>query len=76
MIKEHDIVTLKEARPQDGLEKGARGTVILATPGNPYVMVEFLNSDGETIADPDLHLDEVELYWTVEQGYVRLPKAA
>lgn len=48
MIKYLDVVTLKEARPDLGLEKGAKGTVLEVYNLN-RVEVEFSNERGETL---------------------------
>jgi hypothetical protein len=50
MIREYDIVALIEARPDDGLARGAVGTVVLVYDDGAAFEVEFVTPGGETIA--------------------------
>ncbi len=50
MLKELEIVRLAKDLPASGLEKGARGTVVHRYRSGKAFEVEFLDSEGETIA--------------------------
>ncbi len=59
MIKELDIVVLTRDLPEHGLKRGDVGTVVMVYGDGKAFEVEFVSSDGETIALetlPDDHL--------------------
>jgi hypothetical protein len=59
MLREHDLVVLKESKKEWGLEAGAVGTVVMVYPKGGY-LVEFVDDDGNTVALLDLNDEEVE----------------
>jgi hypothetical protein len=60
-----DVVALHAARPDDGLEAGAKGTIVdVHTNPNLAYEVEFCDGDGRTIAQLALLPSEVELVWS------------
>ncbi len=48
-FKEHELVVLKEDRPEYGLKAGDVGVVVLAYPDGAYE-VEFVDNEGHTVA--------------------------
>ena len=50
MIKEFDLVTLKQDLAEKGLKQGDVGTVVMVYEGGRGYEVEFVAYDGETIA--------------------------
>jgi hypothetical protein len=59
MIREHDLVVLRQDKREWGLEAGDVGTVVLVYPKGGY-MVEFVDHEGNTLALLDLAEEEVE----------------
>jgi len=62
MANELDIVALKGARPDLGLGKGERGTVVFVHP-NAACEVEFADADGQTRVLQAFPDDELEVVW-------------
>jgi hypothetical protein len=62
-IQELDVVALTTDVPQEGLEAGAIGTVvhIFDEPNTAYE-VEFVGTDGKTIAMATLTPDQIRLH--------------
>ena len=50
MIKELDQIVLADDLPDEGLQKGDVGTVVLVHEGGKGYEVEFMTLDGETVA--------------------------
>ena len=65
MIKEHDRVVLKKELPDQGLQTGDVGTVILVHKEGKAFEVEFLTLQGETVAIATLEASQVR---PVENG--------
>ncbi len=61
-FKELDVVKLKHARPADGLEVGAEGTIVMIYASDAF-HVEFLDEEGDTVALLILPPSELELSW-------------
>lgn len=63
MIKEFDVIKLKEDAPQYNLKKGQRGAVVMVYGDPPEeVEVEFVNEKtGKTLALVRLLIDSVEV---------------
>ena len=59
MIEELDIVALTCDVPEDGLKRGDTGTVVDVLGDGAAFLVEFMDSDGDTIAVPFLTKDQV-----------------
>lgn len=60
-IQEFDIVRLTKAMPEHNLADGAKGTVVLDHFSAPAAYeVEFLDSEGRTIALVTLHGSDLE----------------
>jgi hypothetical protein len=59
MIRELDIVALTCDVPEDGLKRGDTGTVVDVLGDGAAFLVEFMDSDGDTIAVPFLTQDQV-----------------
>lgn len=60
-MKLHDVVRLINSHPS-GLERGSEGAVVEVFPGPPPAYeVEFVASNGQTIALITLHESELEL---------------
>jgi hypothetical protein len=64
-IKLLDVVELLEGIPEEGLDAGAKGTVveIYTTPNLAYE-IEFCNDCGETVAMLALLPDQIRVIWT------------
>ena len=60
MIKELDIVVLTRDLHGHGLKRGDLGTVVMVYGDGKAFEVEFVSSDGETIALETLKADQVE----------------
>jgi hypothetical protein len=56
MIREHDMVVLVRDLPERGLKKGQIGAVVMVHDSAGYE-VEFVDSDGKTIAVVPLSAD-------------------
>lgn len=54
MFKEHDIVVLTADLPEEGLEVGDIGTIVHLFPHAEAFVVEFMTSDGWTVAITDV----------------------
>ena len=54
MFKEHDIIALTADLPEEGLEVGDIGTIVHLFPGGEAFVVEFMTSDGWTVAITDV----------------------
>ena len=59
MIKELDLVVLRKSVPEQGLEAGDVGTVVLVHKRRGAFEVEFLTPDGETVAVATLNSSQV-----------------
>jgi hypothetical protein len=59
MIKEHERVVLKEAVPNEGLERGDVGTVVHVYKDGQAYEVEFITLDGKTAAVVTLEAAQV-----------------
>lgn len=59
MIKEHERVVLKEAVPNEGLQKGDVGTVVHVYKDGEAYEVEFITLDGKTAAAVTLEVAQV-----------------
>jgi len=66
MIKENDVVGLQEDKPEFGLKRGDKGTVLMILSASPvFYEIEFMD-DGETLAVETINGDSVELFWSAE----------
>ena len=59
MIKELDQIVLATDLPEEGLQKGDVGTVVLVHEGGKGYEVEFMTLDGETVAVVTLLAEQV-----------------
>ncbi len=59
VIEELDIVALTCDVPEEGLKRGDTGTVVHVLGDGAAFLVEFMDSDGDTIAVPFLTKDQV-----------------
>ena len=59
MIKELDRIVLAADLPEEGLQKGDVGTVVLVHEGGKGYEVEFMTLDGETVAVVTLLAEQV-----------------
>ena len=67
MIKENDVVGLQEDKPEFGLKKGDKGTVLMILSASPvFYEIEFMDDDGETLAVETINGDSVKLFWSAE----------
>jgi hypothetical protein len=67
MIKENDVVELQEDKPEFGLKKGDKGTVLMILSASPvFYEIEFMDDDGETLAVETINGDSVKLFWSAE----------
>lgn len=67
MIKENDVVELLEDKPEFGLKKGDKGTVLMILSASPVVYeIEFMDDEGETLAVETIDGDSVKLFWSAE----------
>jgi len=64
MAEELDVVALLTDRPDLGLKKGDRGTVVM-TLGETGLLVEFADDNGVERATPSLDVREVEVVWRI-----------
>ena len=62
-IDENDVVRLLQAIPAQGLESGAKGTVVAVYGAGEDYEVEFCDEDGVTIAMLALPGSALELVW-------------
>lgn len=61
-IRMLDVVQLKRGRPQEGVLEGATGTVVeIFESPEPAYEVEFLDAEGEFIAEIPVSPDELSL---------------
>jgi len=60
-MKPFDVVALKEALPQEGLAVGEVGTIVDELPDG-FVLVEFCDNRGQTLAMPALCLSQLVPY--------------
>ena len=61
MIKELDLVVLRESLPNQGLRAGDVGTVVLVHQKGTAFEVEFINPNGETVNVATLESSQVRL---------------
>lgn len=61
MFKEHDIVVLTADLPEEGLEVDDIGTIVHIFPGGEAFVVEFMTSDGWTVAITDVLASQMRL---------------
>ena len=61
MFKEHDIIALTADIPEDGLETGDVGTIVHIYPQGEAFVVEFMTSDGWTVAITDVLASQMRL---------------
>ena len=67
MLKQLDCGKTLQDLPAEGIAAGTIGTVLeVFTKPSPAYLVEFADSDGETLAMPVLTPDQVELFWAFE----------
>lgn len=67
MINENDVVELIEDKPEFGLKKGEKGTVLMILSASPAVYeIEFMNNKGETLAVETIDGSSVKLFWASE----------
>lgn len=59
--EELEVVTLPEAVPELGIDRGRRGTVVEVFDGGRVAMVEVSNDNGETVAFVYLKADQGEV---------------
>lgn len=65
MIKEYDVVELLENKPEFGLKKGDKGTVLMILSASPLVYeIEFMDDEGETSALETIDGNSVKLFWS------------
>ena len=64
MIEELDVVALLADRPDLGLKKGERGTVVMVFNETDF-LAEFADEAGVERATPTLTTGEVEVVWRV-----------
>jgi Domain of unknown function (DUF4926) len=50
MLREHDIIALTRAVPEEGLEAGDIGTIIAVHKGGEGYTLEFMTISGKTVA--------------------------
>lgn len=63
MTEELDVVALTRPFPEYGLPSGESGTVVDLSPDGKWFMVEFITTDGQTIALEDFEADAIRLIW-------------
>lgn len=67
MIKEHDVVELTKDKPEFGLKKGDKGTILMILSASPSVYeIEFMGDESETLAIETINGDSVKLFWSAE----------
>ena len=59
IAKELDIVALLRDLPGEGLTRGQVGTVVDAEDGNTFILVEFTDGDGRTVAWPHIKREDL-----------------
>ena len=62
MAEALEVVTLTKDRPDLGLKKGERGTIVLKLTETDF-LVEFVDENGVECAMPTLTSDEIEVVW-------------
>lgn len=68
-MNELDVVALKADRPDLGLKAGESGTIVLKF-SETALLVEFSDDEGQEYAMPTLMVEEVDLIWTPQEGYL------
>ena len=69
MFSEIDVVKLKCEMPTEGLPSGQLGTIHNVNIGNPSTyLVEFCDSEGNTLAIVDVPEDQLTLVWRFSTG--------
>ncbi len=58
---EYDMVRLRRAIPEHGLQSGALGAIVMVFSNPPGYEVEFCDSDGRTLALVTLKENDLEL---------------
>lgn len=71
MIRELDLVVLRESLPDQGLKAGNVGTVVLVHQRGKAFEVEFINSNGDTVAVATLDASQVRLARKDEIAHTR-----
>lgn len=71
MIKEYDVVKLTEPLPEEGLEAGDVGTVVMIYDEGAGFEVEFMTILGETIAVATVSPHQIELVGVNDMSHVR-----
>jgi uncharacterized protein DUF4926 len=71
MIKELDQVVLTADLPEEGLQSGDVGTVVLVHEGGAGYEVEFMTLDGETVAVVTLGSEQLRAIAPREIAHVR-----
>lgn len=64
MAEELDVVVLVKDRPDLGLKKGERGTIVMKFTETDF-LVEFADENGVEYAMPTLTADEINVVWRV-----------
>jgi Domain of unknown function (DUF4926) len=75
MIRELDLVALRESIPDQGLKAGDVGTVVFVHQKGEAFEVEFINADGETFAIATLGSSQVRRALKKEIAQTRLIRA-
>ena len=71
MIKEHDLVVLKRAFPEEGLEQEDIGAVVHCYEDGKAFEVEFVSADGDTVAVLTLEKKDLRPFTSHEILHVR-----
>ena len=61
MFNEHDVIALTADISEDGLETGDVGTIVHVFPRGDAFVVEFMDSDGRTVAITDVLASQMRL---------------
>ncbi|MBM4042783.1 MAG: DUF4926 domain-containing protein [Planctomycetes bacterium] len=75
MIRELDTVVLKDDLPEQGLERGDVGTVVMVHRGGEGFEVEFVTLDGDTLAVVTLLASQVRPTRRREIAHARVLEA-
>ena len=68
MLHELDVVQLKTAQPDLGLEAGVGGTVLSVYGGGEVVVVEFVDDTGRTLSVSPVNAENLVLEVSAEVG--------